>query len=150
MSIMALQLTAETIGPAILADENVLFNTVQFDSRDISYNPATGEITLSSPGRYIVHWRVILQSTVPPAGALFVLVSDDGTTQIGNSSIKTGQVSGFGIFEVTDPDQPIILSLRNINNGTLYLAGTTPIQASLLITSDLLPIHLPLPRGLMF
>lgn len=50
MSIMALQLSAESLGPAILADENVLFNTVQFDSGDISYNPATGEITLSSPG----------------------------------------------------------------------------------------------------
>ena len=55
MGNVAMQLIAETLNSEVLTNENVLFDTIKYTSGDINYDINTGTITLTQPGRYIIH-----------------------------------------------------------------------------------------------
>ena len=58
---------------------------------------------------------------------------------ISSSPNKTGEVSGFAVFEMEE-NQTVKLTLQNITDYPIYLSPRTPVQASLMIfLHDALP-----------
>lgn len=138
MASIALQLIAESINIDINSQESIVFDVVRYASDSVSYNPATGEITLFGIGSYTAHWWVATQSVSRSGGASLALVSNQGSEQIEYSPIKTGEVYGFGVFEVTE-GEPVTISLKNITDGTMFLSTDEPVKASLILNYDVLP-----------
>ncbi len=101
---------------------NVLFDSIIYLSGNISYNPSTGTVTIPEAGRYVIHWWLATQSSASLNGSAFAISSSQGDFIIGNSPIKTGEVYGVGIIEVTAP--PVTFSLVNISTSTVYFFST--------------------------
>lgn len=97
MNNIALQLALLASG-SVEAGGNVIFDTTLFSTSGISYNSTTGVITLEEAGKYAFDWWVSTQSASGRGAAFAVSVSGGGTIS-GNSSVKTGQVSGFAVIE---------------------------------------------------
>lgn len=132
MSNIALQIEQQLNG-FVGSAQNVIFNSTVFTAGNIMYNAATGIITFMEAGRYTINWWIATQSSTSQ-GAVFSLVSSQGDSLKGNSPIKTGEVNGFGIIEVTTA--PVTVSL--VNNGTadFYYSTIVPVKAALLIVED--------------
>ncbi len=130
-SALQIELTSSV---SIAAGANVVFNTTVYSSGNISYNDTTGEITLQEVGRYLVNWWMATQSSVSTIGSVFALLSSQGDLLEGSSPIKTGEVYGVGVIDVSVA--PVTLSLINSNTATMYLSPQTPLQGSLVVTSD--------------
>ncbi|MDF2653720.1 MAG: hypothetical protein K0R19_194, partial [Bacillota bacterium] len=113
MSNIALQIARVAAG-SVAVGANVIFDNTIFSAGNISYNPVTGVITFNEAGRYEINWWVATQSSQSVTGASFALTSSQGDTLIGNSPIKTGEVTGFGIIEVVAA--PVTLSLVNTSS----------------------------------
>lgn len=87
---------------------------------NISYDNTTGIITLQEPGTYKFDWVVATQTAPIANGVEFSLVSSQGDAIIGNSPIKTGEVLGFGIIEVSvTTTTPVILLGNQLYYGSL-------------------------------
>ncbi|WP_227019254.1 collagen-like triple helix repeat-containing protein [Sinanaerobacter chloroacetimidivorans] len=133
MSDIALQIersTAETVA----VGQNVIFETTVFSAGNISYNTTTGVITFHETGRYMINWWVATQSTFSTIGAVFALSSSQGDFLEGNSPVKTGEVTGMGIIEVSAA--PVIVSLINASNNILYYSVVVPLKAALVVVQD--------------
>jgi len=131
MSNVALQLqrtTAGSVGP----NDAVIFDSVVYDSGSIIYDPSNGLITFLEPGRYVVSWTVATQSAATSAGITFGLTQIPGLPILGSTPTKTGEVVGYGIFNVSPLDG---LYLANLSSTTVYYAQV-PITASLVIVED--------------
>lgn len=116
---------------SVESNTNVLFDSVINLTGNISYDNATGIITLLEPGIYEFNWWIATQSSSSDAGLGFILASSQGDSIIGNSPIKTGGVVGIGIIEVTDV--PITVELRNNSNTSVFYPNTVTIKASLTV-----------------
>lgn len=110
---------------------NVLFDSTVSLAGDISYDSLTGVITLLEAGIYEFTWWVATQTSFSPIGAGFALVSSQGDNIMGNSPIKTGEVVGVGIIEVTSA--PVTVELKNNSNATMVYSSTVPVKASLAV-----------------
>lgn len=132
MSNIALQIEQQLNG-FVGSAQNVIFNSTVFTAGNIMYHAATGIITFMEAGRYTINWWIATQSSTSQ-GAVFSLFSSQGDSLKGNSPIKTGEVTGFGIIEVTTA--PVTVSL--VNNGTadFYYSTIVPVKAALLIVED--------------
>lgn len=119
------------IAGTVESNANVIFDSTLIATGNISYNSATGVITIQEAGRYEFDWWVATQSSISTIGAGFALVSSQGDTIIGNSPIKTGEVVGVGIIEVVTA--PVTVALRNNSSATIYDSTTVPVKASLAI-----------------
>jgi hypothetical protein len=64
-------------------------------------------------------------------GTGFALVSSQDDTIIGNSPIRTGEVGGVGIIDVTTA--PVTVELRNISGAMIYYPEIVPVKASLAV-----------------
>ena len=115
---VALQIERLTAG-IIESDENVIFNSTIISTSNISYDNITGIITLLEPGKYEFHWLVAMQSSPSRIGGCLALVSSQNDVIIGNSPIKTEEVVGFAIIDVSTT--PVTVELRNHSNS----AGST-------------------------
>lgn len=113
------------------SDANVIFDSIVMSSGNISYDNATGVVTILEVGRYEFDWWVATQSSISTVGAGFALVSSKGDDIIGNSPIKTGEVVGVGVIEVTTA--PVTVALRNNSSATIYYSTTVPVKASLAV-----------------
>lgn len=133
MSDIALQIERGSAGSVAQAG-NVIFETTVFSAGNIGYDDGTGLITLNEPGRYVIHWWVATQASISTNGAVFSLVSSEGGILQGDSPIKTGQVSGVGIVEVTAA--PVTVSLRNDSLGAVYYSVTVPVKATLVVIAN--------------
>ena len=133
MSEVALQIERIAAG-SVAATENVIFETIVLSTGDIGYDAGTGVITFNEPGRYVIDWWVATQSSPSTNGAVFSLSSSQGDVLEGESPIKTGQVNGVGIIDVSAV--PATVSLRNDSQGTVYYSVTVPVKATLVITLD--------------
>lgn len=100
-------------------------------SDSVSYNSASGTITLLQPGRYEFDWWVDTQSSASSNGVGFVLVSSQGDVLVGNSPIKTGEVVGVGILVVSDV--PVTVELRNNRTAKVYYPTIVPVKATLVV-----------------
>ncbi|WP_101698550.1 hypothetical protein [Clostridium minihomine] len=120
----------------IESNERVIFNTIKYSVGDISYNTTTGELTLSAAGRYVIDWWLAVQFSLSTSGAAFALETSQGDLIIGNSPIKTDEVYGIGIIEVTTA--PVTVVLKNIGTGPIYLSPSVPLQGTLVLFEDVL------------
>lgn len=136
MGTTALQITRIPAG-TVAAGNTVIFDTTVYAAGNISYNDTNGVLTLLAPGRYIINWWVALQSSTSTNGAVFTLVSSQGDFLTGNSSVKTGQVYGDGIIDVTTA--PVTVSLRNDSTGAFFFGTQIPLKASLVVVEDAAP-----------
>jgi hypothetical protein len=91
-------------------------------------------IPINEPRRYVINWWVASQSTQATNGVVFALASSQGDLLEGNSPIKTGEVVGFGVIEITSAPQT--LSLINASNAEVFYAVAVPLTATLVIVED--------------
>lgn len=129
MSIL-LQVERLTAG-TVESNANVILDSTVISSGNVSYDSATGVITIQEAGRYEFDWWIATQSSISTIGVGFELVSSQGDTIIGNSPIKTGEVVGIGVIEVVTP--PVTVSLRNNGDATIYYSALIPVKASLAV-----------------
>ena len=127
ISLQVERLTAGTVE----SNTNVIFDSTLISIGNISYNNATGVITIQEAGTYEFDWWVATQSSVSTIGAGFSLVSSQGDVIIGNSPIKTGEVVGVGVIEVLTA--PVTVELRNSSSATIYYSTVVPVKASLAV-----------------
>ena len=132
MSHIALQIERQLDGIVGFA-QNVIFNSTVFTAGNIMYNDATGIVTFMEAGRYTLNWWVATQSSVSQ-GAVFSLISSQGESISGASPIKTGEVTGFGIIEVSSA--PVTVSLVNSGSADFYYSPIVPVKAALMIVED--------------
>ena len=133
MSNSALQIelnTSTTVG----VNARVLFDTIVYLSGNISYNPANGEIDFLEAGRYVINWWLATQSSDSTNGAAFALSSSQGDFIEGNSPIKTGEVFGVGIIDVSAA--PVTLSLVNISTAPINFSMQVPLKGTLIVIED--------------
>ncbi len=132
MAIMALNIELVNNG-SLSPDQPVLFDKVKFQNGGILYNPATGEITFSSPGSYSVSWWISSQSAASNSGISFALMEQGTKAYSSASSVKTGQLNGFGLFEVTHV--PFVLTLVNTSSGPVFYSSLGTPKAAMNIYS---------------
>lgn len=132
MSNIALQIERQLDG-IVGSSQNVIFNSTVFTAGNIMYNAATGVITFMEAGRYTLNWWIATQSSTSQA-AIFSLTSSQGEAIRGNSPLKTGEVTGFGIIDVITV--PTTVSLINTSNADFYYSAVVPVKAALLIVED--------------
>ena len=132
MSNIALQIERQAVG-SVADGANVVFDTTQYIAGNVTYNPATGEITFLEAGRYSINWWVALQS-VSAANAIFAVTSSQGDFLEGNSPLKTTEVVGLSILNIAAA--PATVSLVNASGGTAYYAPGVPVKATLVVLED--------------
>lgn len=132
MSDIALQIERTASG-TIAAGENVIFNTIVYSAGNISYNNITGAIIFNEPGRYSINWWVATQFSASTNGIVFALFSTGDFLQ-GNSPIKSAEVTGIGIVNVTLA--PKTISLINASSALVYYSSIVPVQATLVVIQD--------------
>ena len=133
MSNIALQIERSIAGSVDVAS-NVVFDKVVYSARNVSYNRLTGVITFNEVGRYVIDWWVATQSGNSTNGVVFALLTSQGDYLEGSSPIKTGEVVGAVIIDVTLA--PFTLSLVNSSNGINYYSKIVPIKATVVIIQD--------------
>lgn len=132
MSHIALQIERQFDG-IVGSAQNVIFNSTVFTAGNIMYNDANGIVTFMEAGRYTLNWWIATQSSVSQ-GAVFSLISSQGESISGASPIKTGEVTGFGIIEVSSA--PVTVSLVNSGSADFYYSPIVPVKAALMIVED--------------
>lgn len=133
MSDIALQIERNNAG-AINTGDHVVFNNITFINGDISYNAATGEMTINKVGRYVFQWWVAVQSSASINGSTFVLSSSQGHLLYGNSPLKTDEVSGMGFIEINSV--PVTVRLENSSSAAIYYSTIVPVKAALTVVTD--------------
>lgn len=133
MSHIALQIEREIAG-SVAVNDAVIFETTVFSSGDISYDSSTGIITLSEPGTYMLDWWVATQASIATTGPTFSLISSQGSQLEGCSPIKTGQLNGIGLVEVTA--SPVTISLVNTSAEAFYYPPSVPTKAALIVVQN--------------
>lgn len=121
------RLIAGTVEP----NANVIFDSTVISTGNVSYDNATGVITIQDAGKYEFDWWVATQSSASTIGAGFTLGSSQGDAIIGNSPTKTGEVVGVGVIEVTTA--PVTVTLSNGSGATIYYSTIVPAKASLAV-----------------
>lgn len=111
--------------------DTVIFDTVINDlSENISYNPATGEFTITGAGNYYIKWWVTTDGSAGPVNMIFSVLADGTPVAQGNSPIVTGQVDGEALIAVSDT--PVTVTLVN-QTGADVLFANIPVQADITI-----------------
>ncbi|MFZ5975429.1 MAG: hypothetical protein ACOYU3_08485 [Bacillota bacterium] len=117
-------------GGDVIADgARIVFDTVNDQSPDITYNALTGEFTLNAEGNYLVTWWVATDGTLGAPNVTFAI--RQGLLNIPSSSpLVTGHVSGSAFLTVTST--PAVVTLENNTQDTVLFAST-PVQANIII-----------------
>ncbi|HMM23037.1 MAG TPA: hypothetical protein PKA10_20200 [Selenomonadales bacterium] len=133
MSDITLQIALQSPG-MVASGGNVLFDTVVYSDGTVDYDSATGVLTFSTTGRYIINWWVATQSSLSTNGAVFALSSSQSDLIRGNSPVKTGTICGMGSIGVASA--PVTVSLVNSSTATFYYAPQVPLKATLIVLPD--------------
>lgn len=133
MSNIALQLQRLAPGSADTGNP-VLFDTTVYHDGDITYDPATGIVTLNEPGQYILQWFVSTQSSQIASGAVFAVSCSQGEFIMDNSPLKMGEVTGAGILQIASA--PATVTLANAGPDSVFYAAQTPVKATLIVIRD--------------
>lgn len=115
------------------AGQNVLFDTTPISVGNISYDNATGVITLLQPGRYQFNWWVAPQTASTNSGVVFALRSSQNDVVIGNCTQRSSEVVGMAVVEVAVP--PVTVNLQN-ENGIVFYGNSIPVKASLTVVGS--------------
>ena len=122
------------LATTVAAGTNVLFDTIVYSSGSIIYNSATGEVTFSEEGRYVINWWLATQNSQSINGTPFALISSQGDNIGGDLLIKSGEVFGVGIIDVTTA--PTTLALVNVSTTTIYFSLYAQLKGVLVIIED--------------
>lgn len=133
MGNIALQVE-RTLSGQVQSGENVVFDTVSYTDGNIIYDGATGAVTFMETGRYIVNWVIVVQASSYRNGVELTFTSSNGTELRGNSNMRTGEVTGSGIVEITSA--PEVFHLKNLTSGSYFYSDTVSMKATLVIISD--------------
>lgn len=114
----------------VSAGSNVVFDHVIFTDSGFTFRP-DGNITITQPGRYAIYWLVATQASASTSNLVFAIKTSEGDLIIGNSPLKTGEISGFTILDTTQPNT--LLSLINNTTASIYYSTIVPVKASLMI-----------------
>jgi hypothetical protein len=133
MSDIALQITRIAEG-SVASGSNIIFDQIMFSAGNISYNTATGVITFNEAGRYVINWWGVTQSSQSVNGSVFASSSSQGDLLVGNSPLKTGEVTGIGIIEVAAA--PVTVILLNASTAQIYYPMNVPLTAALIVVED--------------
>jgi len=112
--------------------EEIVFDIIlSRNTRDITYNRATGRFCLRKKGTYLINWDVAVEGSYYRPFIRLALVADD--TVIGSSTlpVTVGQLSGTSLLNVGNT--PVELSLINNTEDTIQLSGFAPV-ANITIT----------------
>lgn len=126
-----LLLIQRTLTGSVSTNGNMIFNNVVLNDGTMTYNAATGVITLSQAGNYHISWWVASQCVSAGLEVAFSLVSSGGANIIGNSPLKTNSFSGMGVVQVSSPTT---LQLVNSSAGVAYLSSNVTVKAMLMIS----------------
>jgi len=123
----------------VSANAPVPFDTVvSSTSEDLSFNTETGEVNISIPGAYLVHWWLTISGCDAPDGVTQVGLVVGGMEQpmsLTAMPLVNGQLSGMYLLQVSEmqlSEGSVTVSLVNKSNGTFRLSNTT-VQGSLII-----------------
>ena len=130
MSTEILQIERLAAG-SVDTNANVLFDNTVIVDGSISYDNATGVITLLATGRYEFDWWVATQTSLSTNGAVFAIVSSQGDVLVGNSPLKSGEVVGVAILDVVTA--PVTVSLQNNSTATYFYSNIVPVKAVLAV-----------------
>ncbi|QDR79492.1 hypothetical protein [Sporomusa termitida] len=128
MDTIGLQLQRQLDG-IINSGANVIFDNILDSFGLVSYDPATGIITINKAGRYLVNWWVATQSTLGSSGINFAIITSQGAEFSGESPMKIGEVVGFVLLQVDSV--PITLRLVNRSLNTAAYSGIVNSKAFL-------------------
>lgn len=133
MSNSAIQIELNTAG-TLAAGMNVLFDSVVYSSGSIAYDSATGIITFSQAGRYVIDWWLAIYSSQIINETAFALVSSQGDYIKSSIIDNTDKVLGVGIINIITP--PVTLSLVNVSTRTIYFSFLSSLKGTLVISED--------------
>lgn len=114
-------------------DDNqpVIFNSIISSlNPNISYNQATGEISLSKAGNYFVSWSVQLGGSITAPMMRFGLQINSTQIIEASSDLLALQLSGQALIPVTAV--PTTFTLLNISGGSVVYANA-PVAADLIV-----------------
>ena len=90
-----------------------------------------GVFTISQNGFYKVNWWVATQSGLGQQGINITLVASDGERFISTSPIKSGEVNGMALLNITNA--PITFQLLNQSDGVVNYSTGTSVVANCLV-----------------
>ena len=134
MADIGLQLQ-NTIADYIAAGGAVLFNeTLVSDDPNVVYNSADGTISFVQEGEYYVSWFVVTKTGLGTSGPSFSIVTNEATPTYytAGSGIKTGEISGFALLNVS---AGFSFTLRNVTNGGVRLNDNVEVMAGIAVVN---------------
>ncbi len=132
LDIIALRIERRADG-SVTPGGRLIFDTVPLLPGNITYDATTGTITFLEAGQYSIHWWLATQSIVSPCTSVFALRTSLGEEIRGSLPLRTGEISGFGVVNITQ--SYAMLSLFNISNLEIMLDTQVSVKASLIITT---------------
>lgn len=134
MSNIGLQLQ-NTSADNIDSGSSIFFNQILVDADpNIAYNPADGSITFAEEGQYYISWFVVTRTGLGTSGPNIAIVTNETTPvhYTAGSGIKTGEISGFALLNVTTG---FSVTLRNITNGNISLNSSVDVKAGIAVVN---------------
>jgi len=127
-------LQLQLLGAGFAAIDNG--DTVMFDNvlenlgPSLSYDPMTGEVTITATGAYYVSWQLTTDGAGASSFVNFELQLNDISVAASSSLITSGLLSGSALFVVGT--LPASIKLVNASTDTV-IYGNVPVQANLVI-----------------
>lgn len=134
MADIGLQLQ-NTIADYIAPGGVVLFNEILVnDDPNVTYNPANGTISFAQDGKYYISWFVVTKTGLGTSGPSFSIVTNEAVPAsfTAGSGIKTGEVSGFALLNVTPG---FSITLQNVTNGGIRLNDIVEVTAGIAVVN---------------
>ena len=119
----------------IAPNDVVLFNeTLVNADPNVTYRPADGTIAFAQDGEYYISWFVVTKTGLGTSGPSFSIVTNEATPTYysAGSGIKTGQIFGFALLNVTAGFQ---ITLRNVTNGGVRLNDSIDVKSGIAVVN---------------
>ena len=111
----------------------VLFNKILVNADpNITFNSADSSITFKQEGEYYVSWFVVTKTGVGTSGPSFSIVTNEATPvyYTAGSGIKTGEIAGFALLNVT---AGFSFTLQNTTNANVQLNDSVGVKAGIAV-----------------
>jgi hypothetical protein len=134
MAVIGLQLQ-NTTADNILSDGSFFFNeTLVNTDPNVIYDAADGSISFMQDGEYYVSWFVVTQTGLGMSGPNIAIVTNESTPVhfSAGSGIKTGEISGFALLNVSPG---FSVTLKNLTNGNISLNKSVDVKAGLAVVN---------------
>lgn len=134
MSNIGLQLQ-NTSADNVDSGNNIFFNETLVDADpNISYNSVDGSITFAQEGQYYISWFVVTKTGLGTSGPNIAIVTNEitPTYYTAGSGIKTGEISGFALLNVTPG---FSVTLQNTTNGNISLNSSVDVKAGIAVVN---------------